>query len=172
MTAPGIQSRVGQVLTVGSAYHHIANATERFLGTSRGNPVAFARTAFAAGATAVFGHGPHVMRAAEWRGEQLVFYSLGNLLTYGPFRNREPQDRGAVACVVVEAPRKITAAELRPTRQLMAGALTGDSTGRALTLVDSLSALDFPRTGVTVAPDGTIGRRDAAVIRANPPRRR
>jgi hypothetical protein len=32
MTAPGVQSRVGQVLTVGTAYHHITNATERFLG--------------------------------------------------------------------------------------------------------------------------------------------
>ncbi len=32
LTAPGVQSRVGQVLTVGTAYHHITNATERFLG--------------------------------------------------------------------------------------------------------------------------------------------
>jgi hypothetical protein len=32
LAAPGVQSRVGQVLTVGTAHHHIVNATERFLG--------------------------------------------------------------------------------------------------------------------------------------------
>ena len=32
LTAPGLQSRVGQVLAAGSAHHHVSNATERFLG--------------------------------------------------------------------------------------------------------------------------------------------
>ncbi len=75
------------------------DSTELFLGTiDRGNPVAFADAAFEGGATMVIGHGPHVLRAAEWRGDRLVLYSLGNLLTYGPFRLAEPMNRGAVAC--------------------------------------------------------------------------
>ena len=44
------------------------------------------------GATLVLGHGPHVLRAIEWRGNRLVAYSLGNLLTYGQtfFESKQP----------------------------------------------------------------------------------
>ena len=52
MTAPGVQSRVGQVLTAGSAYHHITNATERFLGVIKlaaGERATLARVAGRAG---------------------------------------------------------------------------------------------------------------------------
>jgi hypothetical protein len=79
------------------------DSVERFLGYNRGNPVAFATAAFRGGATLVIGHGPHVLRAGEWRGDRLVLYSLGNLLTYGPFRMREPSVRGAVACAVIDS---------------------------------------------------------------------
>lgn len=134
------------------------NETELFLRSriNRGNPVAFANAALAAGATAVIGHGPHVLRAGEWRRDRLVLYSLGNLLTYGPFRNDEPVNRGAIACFGIAGPRRISDAELRPTVQLSPGVVMRDDRGRALHLVDSLSRLDFPRTGVRVTRDGRL----------------
>jgi hypothetical protein len=136
------------------------NRTEIFLKhIDRGNPVAFANAAIAGGATLVVGHGPHVMRAAEWRGDRLVLYSLGNLLTYGPFKLREPTNRGAVACATIDSVGHVASAELRPTMQLWPGVLQADSTKRALALVDSLSALDFPRTGATVDSLGLLGKR-------------
>lgn len=136
------------------------NAREIFLKTiDRGNPVGFADSAFAAGATLVIGHGPHVVRAAQWRGNRLVFYSLGNLLTYGPFNLREPMNRGAVACATVDSAGFVSAPELRSTMQLAPGVLQSDSTRRTMTLVDSLSGLDFPKTGVTVDSLGIVGRR-------------
>ena len=135
------------------------NATERFLKLNRGNPVGFANAAFAGGATLVVGHGPHVLRAAEWRGNQLALYSLGNLLTYGPFRLHEPTNRGAVACVTIDSARSVSQAELRPTMQVWPGVLRADSTKRAWKLVDSLSALDFPRTGARVDSTGALGKR-------------
>lgn len=138
----------------------------------RGNPVAFARTAFEAGASVVFGHGPHVMRAAEWRDGRLAFYSLGNLVTYGPFGNREPTNRGAIACAVLDRDGRVTSAELRSTVQLAAGVVVPDSTHRAAFLVDSLSRLDFPRTGVRVSREGVVTavqRREKAVpVRKEP----
>lgn len=143
----------------GPAAQRTRNVNERFLKINRGNPVAFANAAFAAGATLVVGHGPHVLRAIEWRGDKLVAYSLGNLLTYGPFKLREPTNRGAVFCATLEADRRVTAAELRATMQRWPGVLEADSTRRAYVLVDSLSALDFPRTGATVDSLGVIGRR-------------
>jgi poly-gamma-glutamate capsule biosynthesis protein CapA/YwtB (metallophosphatase superfamily) len=135
------------------------NSTERFLGLDRGNPVAFANAALAAGATLVVGHGPHVLRAGEWRGDRLVLYSLGNLLTYGPFRLRPPSDRAAVLHTVIDSAGHVAEATLRATTQLSPGVLLADSTNRAGALIDSLSALDFPRTGVRVGPDGRIERR-------------
>jgi hypothetical protein len=136
------------------------DSTEVFLGTiDRGNPVAFANAALASGATMVIGHGPHVLRAGEWRDDRLVLYSLGNLLTYGPFRLVEPMNRGVVACADIDSARHVRAAWLRPTMQLAPGVLRPDSTARATVLVDSLSAIDFPVTGVSVGMDGVVRRR-------------
>lgn len=136
------------------------DTTELFLASQidRGNPVAFARAAFESGAALVVGHGPHVLRAAEWWDDRLALYSLGNLLTYGPFNNTEPLNRGAIACVDIAAGRVI-GAELRPTVQLVPGLVVRDSSRRALALIDSLSALDFPATGVRVDVWGDLLRR-------------
>jgi poly-gamma-glutamate capsule biosynthesis protein CapA/YwtB (metallophosphatase superfamily) len=144
----------------GPSAQRTRNGREIFLkNIDRGNPVAFADSAFAGGATLVIGHGPHVVRAAQWRGTRLAFYSLGNLLTYGPFNLREPMNRGVVACATVDSARSVSAPELRPTMQLAPGVLQPDSLRRTLTLIDSLSGLDFPKTGVTVDSTGVIGRR-------------
>ncbi len=134
------------------------DVTETFLGENRGNPVAFARAAAQAGASAVIGHGPHVLRAAEWRDDAIVLYSLGNLLTYGPFSLLEPLNRGAIACVRVAPSGRATGAELRSTYQRPPGIVSPDPTGRGAWLVDSLSALDFPETGARVARSGVLER--------------
>jgi len=139
------------------------NATELFLGMDRGNPIGFADAAFAGGATLVIGHGPHVLRAAEWRDDRLVLYSLGNLLTYGPFNMHEPTNRGAVACATIDSAGYVSAAELRPTMQVSPGVLQRDQTHRAWSLVDSLSALDFPRTGVKVDSTGRLAKRSVPI---------
>jgi hypothetical protein len=136
------------------------DAPERFLGIDRGNPVAFADAAVRGGAALVVGHGPHVLRAVEWReGGALIAYSLGNLLTYGPFRLREPANRGAVLCATIDQRGRPRDAVLRPTRQLAPGVMRRDASARALALVDSLGRLDFPTTGARVARTGRLQSR-------------
>jgi len=147
----------------GPSAQRTRNKNERFLGSNRGNPVGFADAAFAGGATMVIGHGPHVLRAAEWRGDRLVFYSLGNLLTYGPFKLRDPTDRGAVVCATIDSVARVSNAEIRPTMQIWPGVLQSDSTHRAWRLIDSLSALDFPRTGARVDSTGRVDKPRARV---------
>ena len=142
------------------------DSTEWFLASriDRGNPVAFARTAFEAGATLVIGHGPHVLRAAEWYDDdRLAIYSLGNLLTYGPFSNVEPINRGAVACVDL-AGRRVIGADIRPTVQRAPGVVSYDYTRRALTLIDSLSVLDFPTRGARVDSWGELYRVRTTIV--------
>jgi poly-gamma-glutamate capsule biosynthesis protein CapA/YwtB (metallophosphatase superfamily) len=136
------------------------DAVETYFGEDRGNSVRFARTAVDAGAGLVVGHGPHVMRGVEWHGRGLVFYSLGNLATYGPFSLREPLNRGAVACALLDRGGRVLTAELRSTRLRPPGHVAPDPTGRAAALADSLGRLDFPRT---------VARVDAATGRVREP---
>jgi capsule synthesis protein PGA_cap len=144
------------------------NQSERFVGTNRGNPVAFAKAALDAGATAVIGHGPHVLRAGEWKDSSLVLYSLGNLVNYGTFGLTEPMNHGAVVCMNIPGPRRVNGVHIESTLQIAPGVVVADWDGGSARLVDSLSRLDFSRTGVTVDSEGTVGRRAAPV----PPRRR
>jgi hypothetical protein len=144
----------------GRAAQRTLDQEELFLRIDRGNPVAFADAAVRGGAALVIGHGPHVLRGMEWReGGALVAYSLGNLLTYGPFVLGEPLNRAALLCATLGRDGRVRSAALRPTRQLAPGLVTVDSTGRAIVLVDSLSRLDFPATGVTGETDGRLRPR-------------
>jgi hypothetical protein len=147
----------------GTSRQRTPNASELFVGEDRGNVVAFARAAVEAGADLVIGHGPHVMRAAEWRDGSLVFYSLGNLVTYGPFTLSEPLNRGGIACAVLDREGSIIGAQLRSTVQRVPGLVSVDTSHRAAALTDSLGRLDFPATaarldrftGDVMRPDGT-----------------
>lgn len=143
----------------GAAAQRTRDIDEKFVGTTRGNPVAFANAAIGAGATAVIGHGPHVLRGGEWKDSSLVLYSLGNFVNYGTFSLLDPMNRGAVACLDIEGPRNVRSASISSTVQIAPGVVLSDWSARSASLIDSLSRLDFPRTGIVVAPDGSVGRR-------------
>jgi poly-gamma-glutamate capsule biosynthesis protein CapA/YwtB (metallophosphatase superfamily) len=146
----------------GRAAQRTRDETELFLGSiDRGNPVAFADAAVRGGAALVIGHGPHVLRAMEWRDRgALIAYSLGNLLTYGPFTLTEPLNRGAVLCATVDENGRVREADVGSTVQRAPGVLEADRSARAAAITDSLSRLDFPVTGVRVQADGTVRPRE------------
>lgn len=143
----------------GIAAQRTPDTTEMFIGIDRGNMVAFARAAAESGAGLVVGHGPHVMRGAEWWGETLIAYSLGNLVTYGPFSMGEPLNRGGLLCADMDSAGRVTEATLRSTWQRAAGLVVPDETARAAFLADSLSALDFPETGARFRTETRILKR-------------
>jgi hypothetical protein len=153
----------------GAAAQRTRNVDEKFVGTLRGNPVAFAKAAIDAGATAVIGHGPHVLRAGEWMDSSLVLYSLGNFVNYGTFSLGEPMNRGLVACLDIDGPRKVRAATLASTIQIAPGVVLWDWSGRSAAIIDSLSRLDFPATGITVTPEGSVGRRAVGPVPVRKP---
>jgi hypothetical protein len=136
------------------------DTSERYLGIDRGNPVAFADAAVRGGAALVVGHGPHVVRAIEWRARgALIAYSLGNLLTYGPFVLKEPLNRSGVLCATIDRSGRVRDASLTPTMQLAPGVLERDRSRRAIAIADSLSRLDFPATGARISARGTLRAR-------------
>jgi hypothetical protein len=137
------------------------DTSELYLGIDRGNPIAFADAAVRGGAALVVGHGPHVLRAMEWRQRgALIAYSLGNLLTYGPFVLKEPLNRAAVLCATIDQAGRVAAATLRPTMQRAPGVLNADRSARAVVLVDSLGRTDFPTTGARVGKGGVVRARE------------
>jgi hypothetical protein len=137
-----------------------SDTTELFLGIDRGNPVAFADAAVRGGAALIVGHGPHVVRAMEWRDHgALIAYSLGNLLTYGPFVLTEPLNRGAVLCATIDASGRVATASVGSTLQRAPGVLAADRSERAAAIADSLARLDFPATGARVGPGGELRPR-------------
>jgi hypothetical protein len=142
----------------GRAAQRTPDSTEIYLEEHRGNPVAFARAAVESGAGLVVGHGPHVMRAMEWQSDALIAYSLGNLVTYGPFSLHPPLDRGGILCATLDARGRVLDAQLRPTRQRYPGLVSHDHTSRAVVLVDSLSRLDFPSTGARLVVEAGVRR--------------
>ncbi len=141
----------------GRGAQHTADSSEIFLGFDRGNPVAFAEAAVRGGATMVVGHGPHVMRAVEWPAHgALVAYSLGNLLTYGPFVLHEPLNRAAVLCAAIDATGRVSSATLAPTMQRAAGVVVRDRSRRAIALVNALGREDFPGSAARVNARGVL----------------
>lgn len=141
----------------GRSAQHTTDSTEIFLGIDRGNPVAFAEAAVRGGATMVIGHGPHVLRAVEWPEHgALIAYSLGNLLTYGPFVLREPLNRAAVLCATIDTTGRVVSATLAPTMQRAAGVVARDRSRRAFALVNALGRTDFPGSAARVNARGTL----------------
>ncbi len=130
---------------------------ETYYGENRGDVRAFARAVVDAGADLVVGHGPHVLRGMEIYRDRLVAYSLGNFATYGRFNVTGNQGLGAVLEVVLDREGRFRGGRLFPTRQVGEGIPEPDPEGRALDLVRTLSAEDFPGTAVRVARDGTLG---------------
>ena len=145
----------------GASAQRTPDSTEIFLGTvNRGNSVAFARAAVESGADFVAGHGPHVMRAMEWLDDALIMYSLGNLVTYGPFSFSEPMNRGGIGCAVLASDGRVESAVLRSTVQTPPGRVRSDPSARAAILVDSLSRLDAGPRAPTIRVEAAILRPD------------
>jgi hypothetical protein len=66
----------------GAGHTHTPHGTEHAFGENRGAARQFAHAAVGAGADAVLGSGPHVLRGMECYRKRLIAYSLGNFVGY------------------------------------------------------------------------------------------
>src|SRR5205823_3162151 len=104
-----------------AAIHRIAKVSSRSSRNCRVSSGRGSSHAILRGATAVIGHGPHVLRGGEWRDSSLVLYSLGNFVNYGTFNLRDLMNRGAVACLDIGGPRNVRSARIASTFQVAPG---------------------------------------------------
>ena len=143
----------------GSAHTHVPGKMEHYVGERRGDVKAMARAAVDAGADVVFGHGPHVVRAAELYKDHIIFYSLGNFCT--PLRMGIAGLTGQAPIAVVELDRegKFAGGKIHSFIQQRGLGPRKDPGNTAAHQIRALSKQDFPESGLVIADDGTLSRQ-------------
>ncbi len=122
----------------------------------RGDLRRWARAVIDAGADAVIGHGPHVLRGMEFYRDRLIAYSLGNFATYRGFNLTGPLGVTGVLQLEFADDRKLRRARFVPMKQLPRRGPLPDPEATALHLIRRLSAEDFGVTGAVITDSGEI----------------
>ena len=122
----------------------------------RGDLRRWARAVIDAGADAVIGHGPHVLRGMEFYRGRLIAYSLGNFATYRGFNLAGPLGVTGVLQLEFSGDRTLRAARFVPMKQLPQQGPFPDPENTAIHLVRRLSAEDFGATAAVITESGEI----------------
>jgi len=152
----------------GPHYLHTRDTLEYFLGTERGNVVAFARAVVDSGADLVWGHGPHVPRALEIYRDRLIAYSLGNFLTCG-FNLKDERGFAPILRMVLDSTGMFRHGKIISAWQKSFGSLELDSLHSAAQLIKRLSVEDFPNSAPHITTEGIIVPRRERPFRKRGP---
>jgi hypothetical protein len=140
----------------GSRALHVPVAAESLGSEPRGDLRAWARAVVDAGADAVVGHGPHVLRGIElYRGKPIA-YSLGNFLTYRGFNLAGPLGLSGVLRLEAAPGGGWRRIRFAPMTQVPGSGPAPEMSGAVLELVRRLSREDFGETAARVREDGEI----------------
>jgi hypothetical protein len=131
-------------------------AAESLGAEPRGDLRRWARAVIDAGADAVIGHGPHVLRGMEFYRGRLIAYSLGNFLTYRGFNLSGPRGITGVLQLEFTGERALRRARLVPMVQVPRRGPEPDSSRAAIELIRRLSADDFGANAAVITSSGDI----------------
>jgi len=128
-----------------------------FLGKEpRGDLRRWARAVIDAGADAVVGHGPHVLRGIEFHRGRPIAYSLGNFATYRGFNLQGVRGLTGVLQVELSGRGEFVGARFVPMLQPPRQGPVPDAGAAALDLLRRLSAEDFGPAAARITEDGRI----------------
>ncbi len=140
----------------GSAAVHTPDGPE-FLGREpRGDLRRWSRQVIDAGADAVIGHGPHVLRGIEFYRGRPIAYSLGNFVTYRGFNLRGPLGVTGVLQLTLGPGGVFRAGRLIAMVQYPRAGPVPDPSGQAVALVRRVSREDFGPAAAVMDGDGTF----------------
>jgi hypothetical protein len=134
---------------------HVSQTAESLGREPRGDLRAWARAVVDAGADAVVGHGPHVLRGIEFYRDKPVVYSLGNFLTYRGFNLDGPLGLTGVLRLVAR-PDLSWRGRFVPLIQLPGKGPVPDPDRASLRLIGTLSSEDFGGTAARLDDAGEI----------------
>jgi hypothetical protein len=142
--------------TEGKSATRVGPGMERMGGERRGELKKFARAVIDAGADAVVGHGPHVLRGIEFYKGRPIAYSLGNFVTWAGFNMTGVNALTGVLQLELEGTGRFTSGRFVPLKQVKWVGAVPDRNRAALALVRRVTRLDFPATGAVIAADGSF----------------
>jgi hypothetical protein len=140
----------------GAGHTHVPAGHEFAFGEDRGDLRTFARLAIDAGADAVLGSGPHVVRGMEAYKGRLIAYSIGNFVGYKTFGQNATTSVTAVLDLTLRGDGTFVAGTIVPTQLVDPGSAAPDPAQRAITLIRSLSKADFGKRAPTIGSNGQI----------------
>ena len=140
----------------GVSAQHTGEVAESLGKEPRGDLRRWARAVIDAGADAIIGHGPHVLRGMEFYRDRLIAYSLGNFLTYRGFNLTGPLGVTGVLQLDFADDRMLRHARLVPMIQLPRQGPAPDPERRAIGLVRNLSTEDFGPNAARITDSGEI----------------
>jgi hypothetical protein len=138
----------------GSGATHVPQGRETAFGENRGETRRFARTMIDAGADAVLGSGPHVLRGIECRRGRPVAYSLGNFVGYRTLSSAGVLGLSGVLRVRIAPDGRFLGGRLVPVRIERPGVPRLDPKRRSVSLVRRLSRQDFGTNRCRIGTDG------------------
>jgi Bacterial capsule synthesis protein PGA_cap len=134
----------------------VPRGAEQLAGEDRGDLRRWARVVIDAGADAVVGHGPHVLRGVEFYRGKPIFYSLGNFANYRGFSLDGPKAVSVVLDLAIAKGGTFEGARVIPIRQRPGVGPMPDPRGAGLQLLQRLTRLDFGKTGAIIRKDGEV----------------
>ena len=138
----------------GVGAQHVHPGTEYYLGENRGDVLAFAHTAIAAGADLVVGSGPHVLRGMQFWHGRLIAYSMGNFVGYRAFGLGGVLSQSAVLQVTLRGNGQFVSGRIRPVE--LSGSGVPYPGGYALSDIRTLSQEDFGASAPHISATGVI----------------
>jgi hypothetical protein len=147
----------------GAGALHTPRGRETAFGENRGETRRFAHTIVDAGADAVLGSGPHVLRGIECYHRRVIAYSLGNFVGYRTLSAAGVLSLSGVFRVTIDQNGRLASGRLLPVRLVRPGLPRRDPGGASIRLVRRLSQQDFGRRACRIGKRGAIaGTADEA----------
>jgi len=142
----------------GAAAVHTPEGPEYLGKEPRGDLRRWSHAMIDAGADAVVGHGPHVLRGVEFYRGRPIAYSLGNFATYRGFNLSGPLGVTAVLHLELSASGRFREGTIVPLVQRPREGPRPDPDERAIMLVRRVSVDDFGPSAAIVGPNGRLAR--------------
>lgn len=138
----------------GSGATHVPQGRETAFGENRGETRRFARTVIDAGADAVLGSGPHVLRGIQCHRGRPIAYSLGNFVGYNTLSTAGVLSLSGIVRVRIAKDGRFLGGRLVPVELQRPGVPRLDPKRRSIALVRRLSRADFGSNRCRMGADG------------------